>query len=356
MPAVTHEDAQRRADDIQAFYREVERLHEEQALLLDPGQLDQLGDHHRQVLADLRSLYDIDHDTQTRRLSLGMRIASLLGALALGASLLFFFYQFWGLFSETVQVAILVGATLGTLGLTALVRRRDSTGYFSKLAAMLAFVAFVLNLVMLGQIFNITPSDKAFIAWGAYGLLLAYACNARLLLVAGLLCLMAFISARVGTWGGGYWLSMGEHPENFLPAAVAVFLVPQVLSQVRFGGFAATYRLVGLITFFLTLLVLANWGRSSYLPLDSDLIEGGYQLGGFALATLGIWLGARRDWPEVINGSLTFLVIFLYTKLFDWWWDLLPKYLFFLLLGLIALLILVVLNRLRRSWLKGGAR
>ncbi|MOA16335.1 hypothetical protein D3C78_1365460 [compost metagenome] len=44
-------------------------------------------------------------------------------------------------------------------------------------------------------------------------------------------------------------------------------------------------------------------------------------------------------------------------KLFDWWWELMPKYLFFLLLGLVAVLILMVLNRLRRpSPHKGGQR
>ena len=54
------------------------------------------------------------------------------------------------------------------------------------MAATLALACFMLNIYMLGQIFNITPSDKALLPWGAYALLLAYACNARLLLVIGL--------------------------------------------------------------------------------------------------------------------------------------------------------------------------
>jgi len=41
--------------------------------------------------------------------------------------------------------------------------------------------------------------------------------------------------------------------------------------------------------------------------------------------------------------------IFLYTKFFDWWWEVMPKYLFFLVLGLCAVLILLVLRRLRRA-------
>jgi len=49
----------------------------------------------------------------------------------------------------------------------------------------------------------------------------------------------------------------------------------------------------------------------------------------------------------MVNTGVTFFVVFLYTKFFDWWWDALPKYLFFLVLGLAAVLILLVLRRLR---------
>ena len=69
-----------------------------------------------------------------------------------------------------------------------------------------------------------------------------------------------------------------------------------------------------------------------------------------------IWLGVRRDWSEVVNTGLTFFVIFLYTKLFDWWWASMPKYLFFMLLGLTAVMILLILRRLRSaSGLLGGS-
>ena len=74
-----------------------------------------------------------------------------------------------------------------------------------------------------------------------------------------------------------------------------------------------------------------------------------YQLLGFAMAAAVIWLGVRREWPDVVNTGLTFFVIFFYTKLFDWWWQSMPKYLFFLLLGLSAVLILLILRRLRSA-------
>ena len=60
-----------------------------------------------------------------------------------------------------------------------------------------------------------------------------------------------------------------------------------------------------------------------------------------------VWVGARRHWPAVVNTGVTFFVIFLYTKLFEWWWQTMPKYLFFLVVGLSAVLLLFVFRRLR---------
>lgn len=357
MPELSHQQAQRRVDDIHAFDRELQRLRDEGVLVLDSGLLDGVSAHQQRLLADYRARFDIDRDSQDHRLSLGMRIASFLGALALAASLFFLFYQFWGLFAETAQVAILIVAALGSLMLTLWLQRRDTSGYFAKLAAMLAFACLVLNVVMVGQIFNITPSDKALLPWAAYALLLAYTCDARLLLATALICLMGYVAARIGTWSGVYWLDVGERPENFFPAAALVFAIPLLIAQGRHDGFPAIYRVFGLLGLFLPMLVLANWGGGSYLPLDYGTVENLYQVLGFVTAALFIWLGARREWPDVVNTGLTFFVVFLYTKFFDWWWEVMPKYLFFLVLGLCAILILLVLRRLRSAHgLLGGMR
>jgi len=86
------------------------------------------------------------------------------------------------------------------------------------------------------------------------------------------------------------------------------------------------------------------------------VIEKGYQVAGFVLSAAAIGLGIRMGWSEVVNTGNVFFVIFLYTKFYDWWWDMLPKYLFFLILGLTAVLFLLVLRRLRRAGLldRGG--
>lgn len=344
---LTRIEAQERAEEIRAFGVELSRLETGGIVRLTEEQHWRIRVHHEQILGGLTRQFDIDRDTRSKQLSLGMRIASLLGAIAFAASVFFLFYQFWGSLGTALQVTLLIGISGLTFGLTVWTCKIEANGYFAKLAATVAFVCFVLNISMLGQIFNITPSEKALLAWAAYALILAYLCNLRLLLVAGLICIMVFIAARAGESGGLYWLDFGDRPENFLPAALAVFGVPWVLRQSRYDGFAQTYRLMGLLALFLSILVLSQWGQGSYLPLEAKTIEYLYQVLGFLTAGGAIWLGIRARWRSVVNTGITFFIVFLYTKFYDWWWEWMPKYLFFLVLGLTALLALVVLRRLR---------
>ena len=341
--------AQRRADDIRMFRRELVRLNEEDVLALTQEQRAAVVQHHDALLRSYAQSFDIDRDNQARQLSLGMRIASFLGALALAASVFFLFHQYWGLFRYPVQILLLIVSSMGALLATFWIGRRDAAGYFTKLAAMVAFACFVLNISLIGGMFNITPSDKALLPWAALAFLLAYTFDLRLLLGAGILSLLAFIAARTGTWSGMYWLDFGERPENFFPAALLLFFVPSVIPHERFTGFAPIYRVFALLALLLPMLILANWGNSSYLDLSVETIERCYQALGFVASAAVIWLGARRGWPEVINTGLTFFVIFLYTKFYDWWWEIMPKFVFFLIIALTAILFILVMKRVRAS-------
>ena len=147
-----------------------------------------------------------------------------------------------------------------------------------------------------------------------------------------------------------YWLHAGERAENFFPVAALLFVFPLLVAHRRFPGFAPMYRVFGLLCLFIPMLILSHWAHGSYLDLDPDLIEGGYQLAGFIVSTLVIWLGARHGWPETVNTGIVFFVIFLYTKFYQWWWAIMPKYLFFLVVGLTAVLILLILKRLRQTF------
>jgi uncharacterized membrane protein len=346
--------AQQRADDIRVFRSELARLQTEGALTLSEEQSAAVHRHQERLLTDYAAAFDIDRDVQAKQLSLGMRVTSYLGALALAAAVFFLFYNYWGLLPNFIQIVVLVGFSLGSFLLTMWVRKKDATGYFANLCAMVAFACFVLNIVMLGQAFNLTPSDNALVAWAALGFLLAYLCDSRLLLSAGILCVVGYLSARAGAWHGTYWLDFRSHPENFFPAGLVLFLVPQFINHQRFPAFPTIYRVFGLLTIFLPMLTLSFWGRSSYFEVDVKTIEHSYQIAGFVLSAGVIWLGARCEWSAVLNTGVVFFVIFLYTKFFDWWWESMPKYLFFLVLGLTALLLLFVLRRLRGAVRREG--
>jgi uncharacterized membrane protein len=340
--------AQQRAEQIQAFYNEISLLEDADMLRLDDDQRQRISHYHEGLLKSLTDAYDIDTSSRQRQLSRGMKIVSFIGALALAASVFFLFHQFWGYFGTPLQVSILVAAPLMTLYVTYWVSQREATGYFAKMLSMVSFVCFVLNLVMLGQIFNITQSENVLLLFAVYGVLLAYAFDVRLLLAMGILAFAGFIAARTYTWSGMYWLSTGERPENFFIPAVLIFTVPLLWKQEKYSGFTPVYRVFGSLLFLVPVLVLSNWGASSYLPWDPSVIEGAYQVTGFVLSAALIALGIRKHWPDVINTGNAFFVLFLYTKFFDWWWEIMPKYLFFLVIALTSLLLLYLYKHLRR--------
>ena len=81
--------AQHRADQIQSFYDEIELLEAEDVVQLNTEQRTAIKKYHDELLATLTSSYDIDISTRQKQLSIGMKIASFIGALALAASVFF---------------------------------------------------------------------------------------------------------------------------------------------------------------------------------------------------------------------------------------------------------------------------
>jgi uncharacterized membrane protein len=340
------EEAQRRADRIREFREEMDLLVEEQVLVLTEEQRRRVDEYHADLLSSLARVYDVDTSAAQKQMTVGMRIISLLGSMAISAAVFFFFYRIWGLLSTGVQVGILIsGPVLATIGV-GVAARKERTLYFSTIIALVALACFVLNLTMLGQIFNITPTQNAFLVWALFSLILAYTYNIRLLLVAGIISLTGYLSATAGTFSGCYWLSFGERPENFIFAGLILFGISFVPHQ-GFHEFPSIYRFSGMLTVFIAILILSNWGRASYLMLPGNLIEYAYQAASFLVSGFTIWLGVRAHWGGMTNLGATFFMIYLYTKFFDWWWEWMPKYLFFLILGLVAVLFLTILRRLR---------
>jgi uncharacterized membrane protein len=81
--------------------------------------------------------------------------------------------------------------------------------------------------------------------------------------------------------------------------------------------------------------------------MEDKVVEHFYQMFGVIAAAGAVWIGIRRGWSGVVNTGTAFFTIFLFFRLIDWWWDWMPKYLFFLLIGLVALGLVAVFKRLR---------
>ena len=335
-------EAQERADRLRIFRQELQELERRQILILTDEQRTSVEPFLDQALLDLARLYDIDTSESQKRLSLGMRIVSALGGLALCAAVFLFFYRYWGSIPTPVQVVILIATPLMYF-----TSRRERTLYFTALIALVVFVSFVLNLVVLGQLFNIISSPNAFFAWGVLAMLLAYTYGLRLPLAAGLVCWVVFLSATVVSWTGAWWESFYFRPECFLAGGALIVGTPMVVRHGKHVDFPGTYRLIGLLAIFTSLLVLWHAGYDSFLSGDPTIIERFYQIIAFGGAALTIWAGIKHNLSGTVNLGAAFFTVFLYSKFVDWWWDWLPKYLFFFLVGSIAIGLLLAFRKLR---------
>ena len=348
------QDAQRRTDQIAAFGRELAELERDGVVTLGPEDRARIGRHHADLLATLTRQFDVDRTDSQRQMALGMRVASLIGAVTLSAGVVLFFYRFWGLMTTPAQIALLVATPLVLLAAVEVAARREPTRYVASVLSIIAAAGFALNLGVVGTIFDMTPSPHILLAWAAFALAVAYAYGLRLLLAAGLTAAMAYVVGLTAQAAGLDWAILLQRPEPLIPLGAAVFLLSFWRPAIRPDGFDRMWRLMGIAALLLPLVFLATGTEAfSYRLLPLAVLQAIYDILGFGLPVVAIWFGIRRRWPEVANAASAFLVLFVYAKCFDWWWSVLPGYLFFLLLGGLAMGAMALLARLRLRMREG---
>jgi uncharacterized membrane protein len=340
----TRQTAQRRVDRIRAFREELADLDREGVLELAPADAARVTAHQDALVAAFSREFDVDVASGQRQLSIGMRLASGFGALALGASVFLFFYHFWDDLTTSAQVMILTASPLvGLVGMF-VAATRERTRYVTGVIGVMTVAAFVLDLGALGEIFNMVPTANAFLAWGAFAIVLAYAVRLRWLLVIGLIGLTMWFGATVVVWTGNpYWWSAFENCETFLLPGIAILLIA---TRVQDDEFAPAWRFTGWLVLFMSLLVL-SFGVETMLPWERGLVRAMYQVVGLAATAGAITIGVRRHWNETVNLGSVFFALMLLTRLADWWWDWMPGYLFFLVIGLLAVGLILVFRRIR---------
>jgi hypothetical protein len=255
--------------------------------------------------------------------------------------------RYWGYLDTPVQVAFVIMMPLVALAGAEFAARRERTLYFTGLLSMLALAMFIMNLSVIGSIFNITSTERALLPWGAFAMVLAYRYGLRLMLASGLLLLVSYVAAAFTAQMGYHWLELYHRPEHYLLLGSFVFAVPFLRKHSRHTSFPAVYRLVGALTVFIAILSLAEWGVPSYLPWDQINIERSYEFGGLLLSAGAIWWGIVRGWNGVVNTSAVFFTLFMFTRLYHWWWASMPKYLFFGVIGVLGIALVLVFQQLR---------
>ncbi len=344
--AVTKEQAQERVDRIRLFRRELEEVERAGILALTDGQREAVRHFHDTVLEQLAGRFDIDRTEAQKRMSLGMQVASFVGALAFSAAVFMFFYRFWGDLSIRAQVIILNAAPLLSVLGVHLAAKREKTLYFASILGLVAFACFVLDISMVASIFNMQDSPNGLLLWSAFAFALAYAYGLTWMLFLAVVTAAAFVAAEVAQMAGISWGFFLMRPEGVMLAGAASLGMAAYEYDCERPAFGGTYRFLGWVGVLAPILLLVQFDMS-YLPLPHAVLGPCYLVTGFALGGLATWLGIRQQSALVVNTATLFLSLLLFVKLFDWWWDWMPRYLFFFLLGLIAVAILVLLRRLR---------
>ena len=136
-----------------------------------------------------------------------------------------------------------------------------------------------------------------------------------------------------------------EHLEPLILVGLAAYLVG-AMRRSDPPAFSLVWRLSGIVAMVFPLLMLGlttdgSWFGSGH---TSELL---YQLVGLLAFVAMVWIGLKRDDVILARGGATALVLFLFFRMVDWFWEAIPDWLFFLLMGGLAFAVLLVLRAVR---------
>lgn len=345
---------QARADQVRAFRAELAALEAEGITPLDPERLAQVESHHAAVLSRLAREAGADTTDSLRQLSLGLKLATLIGTLATTAAVVFFVTQFWGRLPTAGQLALGVAAVLVPLAIAELAARWEQARYFSHLFLVVSAAGFAVNLLLLHRVLNLPAAPHPWLAFAVFTLLLAYRFQHRVLLLGGLLAGALWLASSLYALLGGWYQDFPSLPETILVPALLILALPVVLPHRRHPAFSEVYRALGVLLAGLVCAIISVEGTLSLLPFGRRGAEIAYTLMGFSLGIGAVVMGVRRDWRQTTNAGTALAIVLMVVKAVDWWWTLLPQWLFFLVLGALALASMAGLKRLRTLALAGA--
>jgi uncharacterized membrane protein len=344
-----------------------------------------------------------------RKLGRGVTILINLGAIALAVGLLIFFASNWIEFGRGAKIASLFALTLGFY-VAGFELTREGRGSFPKLGVALVFLGCVMfgtDIVLIALIYDLTAEHAwslliQCLAW----LSIAYVVRSRLVLFLALAGVVAWFGAEVGYCWGGYWLYLGR-PFHSIGMGACMLAIGGLHAWRGRREFATAWALVGLLLVYLSTLILSIFDVQKHVRLDTTtagavvwvLFAAPYLLALAAvtvihrrwkrttltdppvlvvlfvlvlmtlasviaithqsrelwfillltvLTSAGIYLGVAWESPVFLNTSLVFFAVNLYTRFYEYFWDAMPKSLFFIVGGAALILGGIWVERMRR--------
>lgn len=338
--------AQQRADQVQAFRRELHALAAAGVSPLTAEQQQAIRIYHDSLLAQLSARYDIDRDARAGQLSRGMRIAAFFAAATLTAAIYALVARFWGRLDMPLQATLLCLAPLGALIGVELAARRERTLYVASIFALVAYGAIWLAIIELSRTLDVPLVPASVWAAGLFGVALALAYGFQVLLGLSLFALVVALAGSLFQVAGSPWPALVEFPEIVLLVGFAVSALAPSLGRAH-RPFAAVTRLVGLGVAMLALLMLGGWPQTSLIPAPDHAVAVLYQVLTVLVCVIVLVLAIRNRWNESVGLASIVLTLFLLSRFVEWFWDRIPRYLFFLVLAVLAFGWLFALRRVR---------
>jgi hypothetical protein len=338
--------AQRRVHRIRAFHAELRELTAAGVVSLSDAARQSIARYHDALLRQLSTEHDVDRTVAAGQLSRGMQAASFFAALALTAAAYSLVSRFWGRLDIPLQATLLCAFPLVALVGVELAAQRERTLYIASIFALAACGTYWLAVFVLSELLNVPVPALALWGGALFGLALALPYGFRVILGIALLGLLLALSGSVFEAAGVPWTAAIEFPE---PATAAAFLL--LIVAPRLGGihraFAAVTRAIALSVGFFGLLVLSAAGQASLLPTPARVSALIYQGVILLVSLMALAAGISRQRQETVYVAAAALTLFLFGRFVDWFWDAIPRFVFFLLLAAIAFAWLLALRRLR---------
>lgn len=334
-----------RARQVLAWREEQALLEREGILIAGDPTLVAIRQHHDTLLAGFASTGDVDLTREEERLSAGMRLATLLGAAALSIAWAMLVSSLWTTLAPGAKLALVWLPPLILLPATAFAALREPSGYIANIAGTVGAIAMAVAGFATFDLYERESPRMPFLLFGGYALYLAY----RYRLVLPLLIAIVGVGAWAWSLEALFLRSpvndTFEHLEPLILTGLAAHLIG-TLRQNDPPVFSLAWRLMGVVAMVFPLLLLGITTDGSWLGSGhaTELI---YQLVGLVAFVAMVWLGLKRDDAILARAGATALVLFLFLRMVDWFWDAIPDWLFFLLMGGLAFGVLMVLRAVR---------